>query len=66
MEGGLCYFHANPDKAAESVQRRNGGKVCLNPRSTANIADVGQVRRKLDTCECRVKSLKFGLDGWWL
>ena len=24
MEGGLCYFHANPDKAAELG--RNGGR----------------------------------------
>jgi len=43
MEGGLCYFHANPDKAVELG--RNGGRHRKHPyefefTSAANGANV--------------------------
>ena len=44
MEGGLCYFHANPNKASELGQR--GGKA-KGPRVTAD--PVEYVTRPLKT-----------------
>jgi hypothetical protein len=46
MPGGLCYFHANPDKASELGQR--GGKA----RSSDGASDAtGYVDRPLKTVE---------------
>jgi len=50
MEGGLCYFHANPDKAAELG--RNGGRHRKQTyeQSTEHIAppeSAADVRRML-------------------
>ena len=50
MEGGLCYFHANPDKAAESG--RTGGRRRLHTfeQTTEQIAppeSAADVRRML-------------------
>jgi hypothetical protein len=36
MEGGLCYFHANPDKAAELG--RTGGRA-KSPTGTLGVAE---------------------------
>jgi hypothetical protein len=45
MPGGLCYFHANPDKASELGQR--GGKA----KSSEGASDAaGYVDRPLENC----------------
>jgi hypothetical protein len=36
MEGGLCYFHANPDKASELGKR--GGRA-KSPTSTPGVSE---------------------------
>jgi hypothetical protein len=46
MEGGLCYFHANPNKAAELGQR--GGKA-KGPKGTADLFEY--VARPLKTVD---------------
>ena len=58
MEGGLCYFHANPDKAAELG--RNGGRRRQHSyeQSTRNIAvpeSAADVRRMLAETMAEVK-----------
>jgi len=50
MEGGLCYFHANPDKAAELG--RNGGRHRKHtyeqaPEQIAPPASAADVKRML-------------------
>ena len=59
MEGGLCYFHANPDKAAELG--RNGGRRrrSIYEQSTEHIAppeSAADVRRMLAETMAEVKA----------
>src|SRR5262252_1080334 len=59
MEGGLCYFHANPDKAAELG--RNGGRrrQYTYEQSTKDIApqqSAADVRRMLAETMAEVKA----------
>jgi hypothetical protein len=46
MEGGLCYFHANPNKASELGQR--GGKA-KGPKVAADLVEY--VARPLKTVD---------------
>jgi hypothetical protein len=46
MEGGLCYFHANPNKASELGQRRGKAK---GPKVTADTVEY--VARPLKTVD---------------
>ena len=43
MEGGLCYFHANPNKAAELG--RNGGRRRKHTYEQSN-EPVAQLNRR--------------------
>jgi hypothetical protein len=62
MEGGLCYFHANPDKAVELG--RNGGRHRKQTyeQSTEHIAvpaSAADVRRMLAETMAEVKAGKM-------
>src|SRR6516162_8934296 len=62
MEGGLCYFHANPDKAAELG--RNGGRRRRHTyeQATEPVAppeSAADVRRKLADTMADVKAGKM-------
>jgi hypothetical protein len=46
MEGGLCYFHANPDKASELGKR--GGRA---KGPTASLGDAEYVARPLKSAD---------------
>jgi hypothetical protein len=64
MEGGLCYFHANPDKAAELG--RNGGRRRKHTyeQATEQIAppeSAADVRRMLAETMADVKAGKMFL-----
>jgi len=63
MEGGLCYFHANPDKAA--ALGRNGGR---HRKQTYELASdhiavpesAADVKRMLAETMAEVKAGKMG------
>ena len=62
MEGGLCYFHANPDKAAELG--RNGGRHRKHTyeQSTEHVAvpeSAADVKRMLAETMAEVKPGKW-------
>jgi len=62
MEGGLCYFHANPDKAAELG--RNGGRRRKHTyqKATEQIAppeSAADVKRMLAETMAEVKAGKM-------
>jgi len=62
MEGGLCYFHANPDKAAELG--RNGGRHRKHTyeQSTEHVAvpeSAADVKRMLAETMAEVKAGKM-------
>ena len=62
MEGGLCYFHANPNKASELG--RNGGRhrKHTNEQSTEDIAppeSAADVKRMLAETMAEVKAGKM-------
>jgi hypothetical protein len=62
MEGGLCYFHANPDKAAELG--RNGGRRRKHTydQATEPVAppeSAADVRRMLAETVAEVKAGKM-------
>lgn len=57
-EGGLCYFHANPDKASELGQR--GGKA-KTPPSTSELSEY--VDRPLKTVDDVTKLLADTING---
>ena len=45
MDGGLCYFHANPNKASELGQRggkAKGPKVKTRPPAAGQLATLEQ------------------------
>jgi len=67
MEGGLCYFHANPDKAAELG--RNGGRrrQLSYEQSMEHIAvpeSAADVRRILADTMAEVKAGRSEARTW--
>jgi hypothetical protein len=59
MEGGLCYFHANPDKATELGQRGGRRRQHTYEQSTKDIAppeSAAEVRRMLAETMAEVKA----------
>ena len=59
MEGGLCYFHANPDKATELGQRGGRRRQHTYEQSTKDIAppeSAADVRRMLAETMAEVKA----------
>jgi hypothetical protein len=59
LEGGLCYFHANPDKATELGQRGGRRRQRTYEQSTEQIAppeSAADVRRMLAETMAEVKA----------
>jgi hypothetical protein len=59
MEGGLCYFHANPDRATELGQRGGRRRKHTYEQSTEDIAppeSAADVRRMLAETMADVKA----------
>src|SRR6516162_10764291 len=62
MEGGLCYFHANPDRATELGQRGGRRRKHTYEQSTEDIAppeSAADVKRMLAETMAEVKAGKM-------